>query len=159
MLQRLLFLVATFGALAWTGAFTRGPRTRHFNFRLGDSYREALERAKAAKLQKQGGAVSPPPAPVARAPAPAPPAAPSSSSMTRPAPVAAVPADSGLPFTDDMYEHLKFVIGKLSARMRTDTPLTREELARFQASADRIIDDAWGRPPSSSSAGAPATST
>ena len=155
MLYRLLFLVAAFGALAGTGAFTLGPRTRHFNHPLAaqsESYRDALDRAKAAKLQKQGGnsAVPPPPVPVARAVAP--PAAPSSSSVSRPAPAAAVaaaaaPADSGLPFSDDLYDHLKFVIGKLSARMRTDTPLTRDELARFQASADRIIDDAWGRPP------------
>lgn len=115
-----------------------------FNCRLlakPDSYREALERAKAAKLQQGGPVVQPVAAsvrPTAVAVTPVPTIASSAASSS-----VGTETDNGLPFSDDMYDHLKFVIGKLSARMKSDTPLTRDELSRFQSSCENIIQDAW----------------
>jgi hypothetical protein len=116
----------------------------NFNYRLSaqpDSYREALERAKAAKLQQGGKVIPPPAAPVRPTAVVATPATPVVSSVSSSS--SSIEADNGLPFSDDMYDHLKFVIGKLSARMKSDTPLTRDELARFQNSCENIIQDAW----------------
>jgi hypothetical protein len=46
-----------------------------------------------------------------------------------------------LPFTDEMYDHLKYVIGALTARMKSEKPLTESELKRFKGSIDAIILD------------------
>jgi len=46
-----------------------------------------------------------------------------------------------LPFTDEMYDHLKYVIGVLTARMKSEKPLTESELKRFKGSIDAIILD------------------
>ena len=118
----------------------------NFNYRLSaqpDSYREALNRAKAAKLQQGGQVVQPKVAPVrpTAVAAPVPPVVSSAASSSSSSSSAV--ANDGLPFSDDMYDHLKFVIGKLSARMKSDTPLTRDELSRFQNSCENIIQDAW----------------
>lgn len=51
---------------------------------------------------------------------------------------------NGLPFTDEVYDHLKFVIEKLSGRMRTPRPLSPEDFARFEKSVRAIIYDAVG---------------
>ena len=48
----------------------------------------------------------------------------------------------GLPFSDEMYSHLKFVIEKLSARMKGETALTFDELTKFKDSVERIVLDA-----------------
>jgi len=49
--------------------------------------------------------------------------------------------DDGLPFDDEMYDHLKYVIGVLTARMKSEKPLTDNELKRFKVSIDAIILD------------------
>lgn len=49
---------------------------------------------------------------------------------------------NGLPFSDEMYDHLKFVIGKLSARMRTPRPMSVGEFQTFEDSVHAIINDA-----------------
>ena len=49
---------------------------------------------------------------------------------------------NGLPFSDEVYDHLKFAIEKLSARIKSDTALTPQELDRLKLSVDRIILDA-----------------
>lgn len=46
-----------------------------------------------------------------------------------------------LPFTDDMYDHLKYVIGSLTARMKSEKPLTSDQMKRFKDSIDAIILD------------------
>lgn len=48
----------------------------------------------------------------------------------------------GLPFSDEMYEHLKFAIEKLSARIKSDAALTPQELDKLRLAVDRIILDA-----------------
>jgi hypothetical protein len=49
---------------------------------------------------------------------------------------------SGLPFSDEMYSKLKFVIDKLSGRMKSETALSWEELEQFKSDMDHIILDA-----------------
>ena len=116
--------------------------TRNFNTPLfaAPSYLDALARAKAAKGQPMPPAVAARPPTVSVAPPAAAAVTGSSSSSST-----AVEDDDndGLPFNEEMYDHLKFVIGKLSSRMKSDTPLTREEMSRFQSSCDKIINDAW----------------
>lgn len=52
--------------------------------------------------------------------------------------------DSDYPFSDEMYEHLKFVITKLTHKIKSDTSLTPEELDRFEDSVIAILLDATG---------------
>lgn len=51
-------------------------------------------------------------------------------------------ADNGLPFSDELYEHLKYIIGKITSRIKYGAPLKSEELSRFEFSAAAIIADA-----------------
>ena len=106
---------------------------------FASSYLDALARAKAAKGQQM------PPAVAARPPPPPAAVAVTSSVSSSSSSSAAVEDDDndGLPFSEEMYDHLKFVIGKLSSRMKSDIPLTREEMSKFQSSCDKIINDAW----------------
>lgn len=46
------------------------------------------------------------------------------------------------PFTDEMYENLKYVITKITARIKSDTCLSKDELTSFRESVDKIINDA-----------------
>ena len=48
---------------------------------------------------------------------------------------------NGLPFTDVMYDHFQYVIGKITNRVKTGTPLTKNELDRFEKSVTAIIHD------------------
>ena len=57
----------------------------------------------------------------------------------RPAPTA---ASNGLPFSDEMYNHLKFAIEKISGRMKSPKTLTPEEFRKLEASIMAIIRDA-----------------
>ena len=50
-------------------------------------------------------------------------------------------SNDGLPFSDEMYSHLKYVIEKISGRMKNETPLTREEIEKLKESVDAIIAD------------------
>jgi len=61
---------------------------------------------------------------------------------------------SNSPFNDEIYEHLKFVISKLTAKIKSDISLTPGELVRFKEAVDRIVADAvvGEVPPPSSSA-------
>ena len=104
------------------------------------SYLDALARAKAAKGQQMPPSVASRSPPVSVAP---PVAATVMTTSIASSSSSASDDNDGLPFNEEMYEHLKFVIGKLSARMKSDTPLTREEMSRFQSSCDKIINDAW----------------
>lgn len=54
---------------------------------------------------------------------------------------------SNLPFDDEIYEHLKFVISKLTAKIKSDISLTPDELVRFKQAVDRIVADAVGEEP------------
>jgi len=49
---------------------------------------------------------------------------------------------NGLPFSDEMYDKLKFVIEKLSGRMKSEAALSWDDLDRFRAAVDHIILDA-----------------
>jgi len=51
---------------------------------------------------------------------------------------------SGLPFDDTMYENMRFVIEKLTAKLRSDISLSPEELIRLKKSVNAIIIDAVG---------------
>ena len=113
------------------------------SFRLAvrpDSYKQALENASLAKAQKSGQAIPVPPVRqpvVSSSSAVAPIQTPSQSFDTE-------VEDNGLPFTDEMYDHLKFVISKLSTRMKSDIPLSKDDLVRFEQSCEAIIRDAKG---------------
>jgi proteasome assembly chaperone (PAC2) family protein len=50
-----------------------------------------------------------------------------------------------------MYEHIRFVIEKLTAKMRNDISLNPEELEKFSKSIEAIIADATDDEQSSSS--------
>lgn len=50
--------------------------------------------------------------------------------------------DNGFPFSDEIYEHLKYIISKLTARVKQNLPLTPEELERFKIAVDAVIKDA-----------------
>jgi hypothetical protein len=51
---------------------------------------------------------------------------------------------SGLPFDDATYSHMKYVIEKLTGKLRSDISLSPEELIRFKKSVEEIIADAYG---------------
>jgi len=95
---------------------------------FAESYAEMLQRSKLAK-QARGGESNPTPQPVQKPTV----VAPVKQSTT---------VKDELPFDDATYDNLKFVIGKLSARMKSDVPLTRDDLQTFQISCDAIISDA-----------------
>lgn len=59
---------------------------------------------------------------------------------------------SNLPFDDEIYEHLKFVISKLTAKIKSDVSLTPDELVRFKQAVDSIVADAIGEIPPSENA-------
>lgn len=105
--------------------------------KLSMSYEKMLEQA---RLRKQQGS-QPNAAPVPVAPR---------QEVERRAPVSKpqsvqVSSDSGdAPFSDDMYEHLKFVISKLTNKIKSDVSLTESELTRFEESVDAILADATG---------------
>jgi len=64
----------------------------------------------------------------------------SSNNIVKSSPTSSIPSN-GLPFTDEIYEHLKYVISKLSTRMKSQNPLTNEEFDKFSKSISAIIDD------------------
>lgn len=69
--------------------------------------------------------------------------------------------DNGLPFSDAIYDDMKFVISKLSDRMKHNLILSKSDLARFENSVHSIIRDARrgaGLPVATASAGAAAIS-
>ena len=130
------------------GSYRMGiTRSRLF---AGQTYQEMLAAARAAKQAKGNNSN---PAPAVKTP----PAAPA-----KPQAVAKVTQQknaNGLPFNDEMYDHLKFVIEKLAQRMKADKSLTSAEMKKFEASVEAILKDA-GLPPlpsssSSSSSSAP----
>lgn len=49
---------------------------------------------------------------------------------------------NGLPFSDEVYEHLRFAIEKISGRMKSDKALSWEDIGKLKASIDRIVLDA-----------------
>jgi hypothetical protein len=51
-------------------------------------------------------------------------------------------ADDSLPFDDEHYAHLKFVIEKLTAKIKNDISLTPDEMIKFKKSVYAIIKDA-----------------
>jgi hypothetical protein len=51
-------------------------------------------------------------------------------------------ASSALPFDDEIYEHLKFVISKLTAKIKHDQSLSHVELEKFRDSIVKIMADA-----------------
>jgi hypothetical protein len=56
--------------------------------------------------------------------------------------VSPVKSKSNLPFNDATYENMKYVIEKLTARMKSETPLTKDELRKFESAISAIITDA-----------------
>jgi hypothetical protein len=100
-----------------------------------DSYKQALEQARLAKAQKSGS-------PAASVPQVRQPVAPRVAPVQQTAPDDEEEEDNGLPFSDEMYDHLKFVIGKLSTRMKDGVPLSQADLTKFELSCDAIIRDA-----------------
>lgn len=64
--------------------------------------------------------------------------------------------NQGLPFSDALYDDLKFVISKLSARMKSDTALSKSDLERFKKSVNSIIKDSKKHQKSSNSPGSAA---
>jgi hypothetical protein len=49
-----------------------------------------------------------------------------------------------LPFSDEMYEHLKFCITKISNRMKSHEPLSSADMNKLESSIYAIIQDAKG---------------
>jgi hypothetical protein len=49
--------------------------------------------------------------------------------------------NSGTPFSDEVYEHLTFVISQLSGRIKSESALSPSDLDKFRASCDAIIVD------------------
>lgn len=99
-----------------------------------NSYQQMLQRAKMGAV---GGS---PPAPVRQPPrvVEQPPLAP----VEAPIPSLKRGNPGDLPFNDEMYDELKYAIEKLTGRMKTDVPLTWDEVRRFKVAVDKIILDA-----------------
>eukprot|EP00981_Chlorochromonas_danica_P015842 scaffold14709_cov268-Ochromonas_danica.AAC.5 len=107
-----------------------------------NSYQKLLEQA---KLRRQQGHSS---NPSIKSPAPS-----LTSSRTAPTvltPVEASPpsiassprVNNGLPFDDHIYDQLRFVISKLTAKIKSDVSLSKEDLLRFEEAVEEIVADA-----------------
>ena len=109
----------------------RTSQIRCFRGTRLSSYAEQLRRAKEARSgggagQAESSAASyQPPAPI-----------PQSNSAP-----GAAQQNSDTPFSDDVYEHLSFVISKLSGRMKNSESLNGNDLQKFMNSVDAIIAD------------------
>ena len=53
--------------------------------------------------------------------------------------------DNGLPFSDAVYDHFKYVIAKITNRVKSGFPLTLDEINKFESSVNAIITDAKGK--------------
>jgi hypothetical protein len=98
------------------------------------SYEDMLAQAKAAK--QDGKRSIPPvktPPPIRR-----PDAVQSSDAVVKKP--SSRPAN-GAPFSDEMYDHLKFVLEKLAARMKSDKPLSVADMKKMEISINAIISD------------------
>ena len=110
------------------------------------TYQRMLE---AARLKKQGGIVQQPQQsqpPERRVKTEVPVARPSSLRKDPNPNIVSTSQDvfsdnNDLPFDDDMYDHLKFVISKFTARMKSPTVLSQEELSKLEYSISAIIQD------------------
>ena len=104
----------------------------HFNLQMvkPGSYAQRLEEA----MLRKSGQLPPKTAPI-------PPPPPSNSVSTRPKPTSTPSSSNNLPFSDEMYEHLKVVISKLTTRMKSSSPLTKDEVTLLKTSVAAIIDD------------------
>jgi hypothetical protein len=51
-------------------------------------------------------------------------------------------ADNGLPFSDEIYDHMKYVINSISQRMKSDHPFSVAEVNKIKQSLDAILKDA-----------------
>ena len=99
------------------------------------SYEEMLAQARAARGARRAvpKAASSPADPQPIAPQPV------TRSKAETAPAKA--SSSGLPFSDELYGHLKFCLEKLAARMKSDQPLSSGDLQRFRVAVNAIIED------------------
>ena len=50
--------------------------------------------------------------------------------------------ENGLPFTDELYDYLIFVIQKLTSKIKDGRSLDQEELIKFEKAINIIISDA-----------------
>jgi hypothetical protein len=57
-------------------------------------------------------------------------------------PVVITKPKSEFPFDDELYEHLKYVINKLTSKIKSDISLNEEELVKFERSVEVILADA-----------------
>lgn len=100
------------------------------------SYADQLRRAKEARSGGTSSSTGPnsasyqPPAPMPQS-APVPQQA--QAQQQQPA--------SEIPFSDDVYEHLNFAIGKLSSRMKSSQPMNADDVQNFMQSVNVIIAD------------------
>jgi len=92
---------------------------------IKSDYKSQLE---AARLKKLGGTTSTP-AKIVREKPQTTDSSPSKNS-------------NGLPFDDKLYDHMKYVIEKITFRMKNPKVLTPEELIKLEMSIDAIIRDA-----------------
>ena len=51
-------------------------------------------------------------------------------------------SDNGLPFSDRVYDHFKYVIAKITNRVKSGIPLSKDEIDKFEKSINAIILDA-----------------
>jgi hypothetical protein len=97
------------------------------------SYEEMMEEAKKRKEQKRS---RPPRAKTTQAP----------SSVSEPAmkvdiPGYEAPRSDGLPFSDEIYEQMKYIIEKLTRKIKDDESLTQEELTKLSSAVETVIAD------------------
>eukprot|EP01041_Mallomonas_annulata_P002167 gene2167-4216_t len=110
------------------------------------SYEEMLRQARERRASTGSSST---PRQAASQPKPIP-SAPQKQVTPPPAP-AKKPNRQGLPFDDDMYTHLKYAIEKISSRLRSDKPLSIEELNKFETAVNAIIADMGVAPSGTSS--------
>eukprot|EP01038_Epipyxis_sp_PR26KG_P007228 gene7228-9859_t len=119
-----------------------------FKFQLlgAPNYKELLEQARRKKLSNVGATVEPTQLQPTQhnEPQSEPPSPPQAYKTKNDRIITSDEEDNNLPFTDEMYDHLKYVIGKLTSKMRSDISLTPSELERFRLSMEHIIADANG---------------
>lgn len=115
----------------------RSVNQRTVSSSLFGSYEEMLAQARLQKQQQQQNQqVQVPRKPQQKQKKPV-----QTQAQARPA---AAKADNGLPFDDAMYDHLRFVISKLTAKIKSGISLKESEVEKFRQCTEAIIADATG---------------
>lgn len=151
MMLRFLFVVVLIGLChgffhpVTNSIRTSTTDTNNKPLQMAKSYKEMLEEAKLKKAMKASGAPTTPSMPVSPSvPSTPVPSTPVATNTATTASSSAKKSTGKYQFNDEMYDHMKFVISKLTDKIKSGISLTPQELERFSQSVDAILADATG---------------